>query len=256
MKTSKLRLLTALMAVVLCLGSFSTVAYAQADPDEETTEPVEIQPGEPFFQGSDIVTRDLLYDKATNKQFITIEDREGNIFYLIIDYDAPVNEEEEQYTVYFLNPVDTADLAALAGEEQAEPIVCTCTDHCAPGAIDMSCLVCAADMTQCAGKETKPVETAPPDTQVDPEPEPEPEPETGGGTLNMALAAMLLVALAGGGAFAYMKFFKKKKPTKPSPDLDDYEFDDDDEDEDGSEAPDDDELDMEDDGYGAESEDE
>ena len=52
---------------------------------------------------------------------MTLETKDGTVFYLVIDYDSPVNEEEEQYQTYFLNLVDAADLAALVGEEEAEP---------------------------------------------------------------------------------------------------------------------------------------
>ena len=34
-------------------------------------------------------------NKHTNKQFITVQDRDDNLFYIVIDYDAPVNEEED-----------------------------------------------------------------------------------------------------------------------------------------------------------------
>ena len=43
------------------------------------------------------MTRDLLYDAATNKQFITVETSGGNTFYIVIDYDKPVDEDGEQY---------------------------------------------------------------------------------------------------------------------------------------------------------------
>lgn len=253
MKPIKFRFLPALLALALCFGSFPAVAYAQADPDgeAETAAPEpEKEPGEPLSEGSGIVTRDLLYDKATNKQFITIQDREGNIFYLVIDYDAPVDGDEEQYATYFLNPVDTADLAALA-EETAEtaPPACSCKDRCAPGSIDMGCPVCAADMTACAGKEPEPEETPPP---AEPE-EPEPEEMDGKNPAGAVLALLLFAALAGGGAFSYLKFAKKKKAAKPSTDLDDYDFEDDEKDD--PEAPDDG-TDMEDSGDGAESGDE
>ena len=173
------------------------------------------------------MTRDLLYDKATNKQFLTIEDRAGNIFYLVIDYDAPVNEDEEQYKTYFLNPVDTDDLAALAEESEEKPVACVCTERCAAGAVNMNCPVCSANMTECAGRELEPEPTTAPEEET----EPEPEPEKSGGAKGILAVLLLLILAGGGGAYAYLKFVKDKKTAKPSADLDDYDLEDEDEDE-------------------------
>ena len=155
MKKTKFHILTVFLAVMLSFTAFSMTAYAGGGPEEEETLPEEteptIEPGEPLSEDTDIVTRDLLYDKATNKQFLTIEDRAGNVFYLVIDYDAPVNEDEEQYKTYFLNPVDTDDLAALAEESEEKPVACVCTERCAAGAVNMNCPVCSANTTECAG---------------------------------------------------------------------------------------------------------
>lgn len=74
------------------------------------------EPGTGLSGEGNAVARDLLYDKHTNKQFIIITDRDGNTFYMVIDYDSPINEEEEQYQTYFLNPVDLADLEGLAAD--------------------------------------------------------------------------------------------------------------------------------------------
>lgn len=234
MKKTKFHILTVFLAVMLSFTAFSMTAYAGGGPEEEETLPEEtepvIEPGEPLSEDTDIVTRDLLYDKATNKQFLTIEDRAGNIFYLVIDYDAPVNEDEEQYKTYFLNPVDTDDLAALAEESEEKPVACVCTERCAAGAVNMNCPVCSANMTECAGREVQPEPTE------EPEEEKEPEPKKSGNAKGI-LAVLLLLALAGGGgAYAYLKFVKNKKAAKPSADLDDYEFEDEDDEE---EAPDD-----------------
>ena len=38
----------------------------------------------------------------------------GNTFYIVIDYDKPVDEEGEQYETYFFSVVDEADLLATA----------------------------------------------------------------------------------------------------------------------------------------------
>ena len=59
----------------------------------------------------------LLYDKATNKQFITVQTSGGNTFYIGIDYDKPTDEDGEQYQTYFLNMVDEADLLAAMQAE-------------------------------------------------------------------------------------------------------------------------------------------
>lgn len=236
MKKTKFHILTVFLAVMLSFTAFSMTAYAGGGPEEEETLPEEtepaIEPGEPLSEDTDIVTRDLLYDKATNKQFLTIEDRAGNIFYLVIDYDAPVNEDEEQYKTYFLNPVDTDDLAALAEESEEKPVACVCTERCAAGAVNMNCPVCSANMTECAGREVQPEPTEEPEEEKEPEPEPKKS-----GNARGILAVLLLLALAGGGgAYAYLKFVKNKKAAKPSADLEDYEFEDED---DEDEAPDD-----------------
>ena len=118
----KLRVLMVTLCVAVFLCGFSVTAYAGGgpeweglDPAEETTTPEPtIEPGEGFTEEGNLVTRDLLYDEHTNKQFITVQTSGGNTFYIVIDYDKPVDEEGEQYETYFLNVVDEADLLAAA----------------------------------------------------------------------------------------------------------------------------------------------
>lgn len=207
-------------------GNTSSGNSTQKNPAEKettATEPITKEPGTGFSQNGSAVTRDLLYDKYTNKQFITITDREGNTFYMVIDYDSPINEEEEQYQTYFLNPVDLDDLNALAGNDTATA-VCSCRDRCQAGAVNMTCEICSKDMTACVGKEPEPVVTE------EPTEPPVEEPEEKGG-MNSAVLVVLLILLGGGGAFAYNKLVKNKPQTKGNADLDDYDYGDEDDDE-------------------------
>ena len=222
MKNSKYYMICLVLTLICCF-TLTMPVLAMADPDTEAEEvQIVLEPGEPFSEETDIVTRDLLYDKATNKQFITIQDRDGNIFYLVIDYDAPVDEKEEQYQTYFLNPVDTEDLAALA--ENTKPAACSCSTRCQAGAVNMDCELCAKDMTECIGKEPKPVQPEP--TPATEEPEPEKEKSSG---LNPTVLFLFLALVGGGGAFAYFKLVKNKPKTAGNDNLDDYDYGEDEE---------------------------
>lgn len=169
--------------------------------------------------GSDALTPDgnltLIDDIGSStkagKQFITLESKNGNTFYLIIDRD-----DEGEETVHFLNQVDEADLMALTGEEET-PAVCSCTTKCVAGAVNTSCPVCAVNMTECVGKEAKPEVPADP---TEPAAE-EPEKKSGVGGI---LVVLLIVALGGGAAFYIFKQKKAKPQTKGSADPDDYDY--------------------------------
>ena len=152
---------------------------------------------------------DIGSSTRSGKQFITVETRNGNVFYLIIDRD-----DEGEETVHFLNQVDEADLLTLMGDDApaAEvPAVCNCKEKCAAGAVNTNCPVCKNNLSECSGKEVV----------AEPEPEAEqPEKKSSGGLL----VIVLLLALVGGGAFAYVKFIKPKQGMKVSTDPDDYDF--------------------------------
>lgn len=217
----RFRVLTAALCAAVLLCGFSVPAYAYAggegedygDPTMETPAPEPtITPGEGFSEEGNLVTRDLLYDEHTNKQFITVQTSGGNTFYIVIDYDKPVDEEGEQYETYFLNVVDEADLLAAAEAAGVEQAVCSCSEKCAAGAVNTDCAVCSVNISKCVGIEPEPTETE------EPAPE-EAEPETGGNA--GMLLAVLAVALVGGGAAFYFKVLRPKQQQAGEPE-DDY----------------------------------
>ena len=161
----------------------------------------------------------------TNKQFITVQTRNGEIFYIIIDYDKPTDEDGDQYETYFLNMVDEADIQALL-EEAGIVATCSCPDKCAAGAVNTSCEICKKNMTECVGTEKVP-ETVPTDPTEPSEPVEEPE-ETSSSAI---LAVVLLVAVAGGAVFFFLKNKKPEAKAKGKTNLDDYDYGVDDEDE-------------------------
>ena len=220
----RFRVMAAALCAVVLLCGFSVPAYAYADGGEgadygdptmteETSAPEPtIEPGESFSEEGNLVTRDLLYDEHTNKQFITVQTSGGNTFYIVIDYDKPVDEEGEQYETYFLNVVDEADLLAAAEAAGVEQAVCSCSEKCAAGAVNTDCAVCSVNISKCVGIEPEPTETE------EPAPE-EAEPETGGNA--GMLLAVQAVALVGGGAAFYFKVLRPKQQQAGEPE-DDY----------------------------------
>ncbi|MBQ8186360.1 MAG: DUF4366 domain-containing protein, partial [Clostridia bacterium] len=155
------------------------------------------------FGGTDALTPvgnmtlidDILQDESTtnvqrleneqkSKQFITVQTKNGNYFYIIIDRSGDTEN------VYFLNLVDEADLFALledsepVSEETAPEPVCICEEKCITGDINTDCEICAVKMKNCTGKEV---------VQTVPDPEPQPQKNNSG-----ALLIVLLLALGGG----------------------------------------------------------
>lgn len=217
------RTLTVLFAAVILTCGFSVTAYAGGGEDIPTDDSnviVETEPQPLTPEGNMELIDNIEGDAAGDKQFIVVQSRGGDYFYIVIDKAA-----QGENTVHFLNQVDNADLMSIIEDEQEEvaPAVCSCTDKCEAGSVNTACPVCSIDMSKCAGKEAV---TAPKD-----EPQPKEKNSMGG------IVIFLIVALlGGGGALYYFKIMKPKQGLKGNTDLEDFDFDDYDEDEPEPEA--------------------
>ena len=91
--------------------------------------------------------------------------------------------------------------------KQPLPAVCSCTEKCEAGKVNVSCPVCKDNMTACSGKEAEPETEEPPE-------QPKEKGNAGG------LVLFLVVALlGGGGAFYYFKFMKQSRTSRAAPTL-------------------------------------
>lgn len=167
-----------------------------------------------ILQNENTASVESVENEQKSKQFITVQSKNGNYFYIVIDRSGDTEN------VYFLNLVDEADLFALmetketTETEQAPEPVCICEDKCITGEVNTKCEVCKMTMKDCDGKEVaQPTNT----------PEPEPEKQN-----NSPLLLLLLLLIAGGGAaYWYFKMYKHKQNIKGSSELDDSYFEDD-----------------------------
>jgi len=201
------------------------IIYVTAEPPAATptpviqTEYVPIGPGMPYLADGNGHTLDVLYSAATNKQFITMQTKSGNTFYLVIDYDKPIDEEAEMYETYFLNLVDERDLLSLMSEEeQPSPT---------PQVVYVTPEPTAAPLPTATPAPT-------PATSEEPAAKQEKNPVTG------IIALVVIVAAGGGIAFWFVKN-KGKNGAKNSSsgfDFDDADDEEEEEEEDSKEDPD------------------
>lgn len=191
MKNKKIRILTALFAVVLCMAAFPLTAFAgggedsEAEPPAETAEqvqdPATVNPVTLTPEGNLTLVDDIDGEQAEDKQFITVVTKDGDYFYIIID------RAGSSQNVYFLNMVDDTDLFALIEDGDSIPAQTLTPEPEQPTALE-------------------PVED-----------EPEPEAEKSGGMGGILLVVLALAA--GGGVFYYLKVLKPKQTVQGDTDL-------------------------------------
>ena len=225
-------LFTVLFYVMMSIFIFPATAFAAGGENIETGPPK--APERPTItapltpEGNLTLVDDIKVEESSDKQFVTLQSKNGNYFYLVID------RAGDKENVYFLNLVDEADLMALIednGKKTEPPKVCTCSEKCETGKVKSDCPLCVNDLNQCVGKASEPVEIAP---------------EKKSNTGSLLLILLLIGGL--GGAFYFFKTLKSKQKTKGDIDPLDYDYDEDEDDNNATEE----EYETEDD---AESED-
>ena len=197
-----------------------TESDADTEAADASTEANFAEIGSPLTPDGNLELVDDVTQESDGKQFITVQSKNDNTFYIVIDRDKDTDN------VYFMNLVDEADLMALM-EDGEVTLKCTCKTRCEAGNVDTTCPVCKNNMTECTGEEQeKEVETTAEPT-VD-----ETEKTESKGSAAPVMMLLLIVVLGAGGAVYYLKFRKPKTDTKGPVDLDDYDFGDEDDEDD------------------------
>ena len=198
-------------------GQYLTVSDSTSGTATVTTD-TQATASSPLTPDGNLELVDDVTQESDGKQFITVQSKNDNTFYIVIDRDKDTDN------VYFMNLVDEADLMALM-EDGEVTVKCTCKTRCEAGDVDTTCPVCKNNMVECTGvEEEKEAEATTEPTTEDTE-----KIESKGSSAPILLI-LLIVGLGAGGAVYYLKFKKPKTDTKDPVDLDDYDFGDDDED--------------------------
>lgn len=212
-----------ILAVVLCMAAFSFPVSANISADTETSTYTDeelsvndnVESKTPLTPNGNLTIVDDVRqvsdeDSIEDKQFITVQSKNGNTFYIIIDRSGDTEN------VYFLNAVDETDLLALMEDEQKEQVtVCTCTSKCEPGSVNTDCPVCSNNMNGC----TATAASSPAPTEKEPA-------EENKSSSASIIILILFVLLGAGGAFYWFKIKNKKSSTKGDTDPNDL-FDED-----------------------------
>ena len=193
----KYRIFAVLLAVMILTGGLSVTAYAetpQTVPEDAPTDDsgVKVDPQPLTPEGNMTLVDDIQGNAAKDKQFIVVQSRGGNYFYIIID-----NAAEGENRVHFLNQVDEADLLSIIDEDLQ-----SVQQQMAPPVVE------------------QPTQTTEPEPTTQPEPE---QPKENNPMYGLIL--FLLVAVLGvGGALVYLKVIKPKQNVKGNTDLDEFDL--------------------------------
>ena len=208
-------------------GQYLTVSEKSVSDDTEVdadaagdSASADTESGSPLTPDGNLELVDDVTQESDGKQFITVQSKNDNTFYIVIDRDKDTDN------VYFMNLVDEADLMALM-EDGEVTLKCTCKTRCEAGNVDTTCPVCKNNMTECTGEEQEKetVEATEPATD-------DTEKTESKGSAAPILMLLLIVVLGAVGAVYYLKFRKPKTDTKGPVDLDDYDFGDEDDEDD------------------------
>ena len=109
------KILMAMLTATMLIGSVSATAFAQANENaeqQETTQVVEEQPATEETPFSTPGNGQLVDDKGndSSKQFLTVQTKNGNTFYMVID------RAGSSENVYMMSLVDENDLAEFLDE--------------------------------------------------------------------------------------------------------------------------------------------
>ena len=178
------KILMVMLSATMLIGSASVTAFAQANENAEQTEAteqvIEEQPAPFSTPGNGQLVDDKENDST--KQFLTVQTKNGNTFYMVIDRSGTSEN------VYMMSLVDENDLAEFLDETKE-------TEKKEESAVVL------------------PETTTTPEPETTAQPETEAKQESGINKMIgwIALGAVATLALGGLGMFAFGKLRKKKE---------------------------------------------